>query len=253
MFLDIASQDGRYRVRLAAAPRDIRAAQHLRFLAFRAGAQLRPAGLDRDAHDAGCQHVLIEEKASDRLVCCFRMMTLGSGRAIGRSYSADHYDLAGLAGFPGRMLEMGRFCLHPEVRDPDVVRLAWSSVAHMVVRRNIEFLFGCTSFCGTHVRDYLPAFGALHRRHVAPRQWLPGVKAADVVEFSTLVAPGVTLDDRRIPPLLRSYLSMGGWVSDHAVVDHDLNRIHVFTGLEVARIPAARARFILKSGRQKVF
>ena len=47
---------------------------------------------------------------------------------------------------------------------------------------------------------------------------------------------------KRMPPLLRSYLAMGGWVSDHAVVDRDMNTLHVFTGLEVRAIPPARAR-----------
>ena len=35
---------------------------------------------------------------------------------------------------------------------------------------------------------------------------------------------------------------MGGWVSDHAVMDRQLNTMHVFTGLEVRSIPPARAR-----------
>ncbi len=44
-----------------------------------------------------------------------------------------------------------------------------------------------------------------------------------------------------LPPLLRTYLGMGGWVSDHAVVDRELETLHVFTCVEVDRIPAARA------------
>ena len=47
-----------------------------------------------------------------------------------------------------------------------------------------------------------------------------------------------------MPPLLRSYLVMGGWVSDHAVVDNDLNTLHVFTGLEISAIPPGRARLL---------
>ena len=48
----------------------------------------------------------------------------------------------------------------------------------------------------------------------------------------------------RMPPLLRTYLTMGGWVSDHAVVDTHMNTLHVFTGLEIAAIPPARARLL---------
>ena len=47
-----------------------------------------------------------------------------------------------------------------------------------------------------------------------------------------------------MPPLLRSYLAMGAWVSDHAVIDRDLNTLHVFTGVEIAAIPPARARLL---------
>ena len=45
-----------------------------------------------------------------------------------------------------------------------------------------------------------------------------------------------------MPPLLRTYLGMGGWVSDHAVIDRAMNTLHVFTGVEVAAIPPARAK-----------
>ena len=44
-----------------------------------------------------------------------------------------------------------------------------------------------------------------------------------------------------LPPLLRTYLGMGGWVSDHAVADRELDTLHVFTCVEVDRVPAARA------------
>jgi hypothetical protein len=35
---------------------------------------------------------------------------------------------------------------------------------------------------------------------------------------------------------------MGGWVSDHAVLDPDLDTTHVFTALTIAAIPAPRTR-----------
>jgi hypothetical protein len=37
---------------------------------------------------------------------------------------------------------------------------------------------------------------------------------------------------------------MGGWVSDHAVIDRQMNTLHVFTGLEIAAIPPNRARLL---------
>ena len=37
---------------------------------------------------------------------------------------------------------------------------------------------------------------------------------------------------------------MGGWVSDHAVIDHQMNTLHVFTGLEIAAISEGRKRLL---------
>jgi putative hemolysin len=84
----------------------------------------------------------------------------------------------------------------------------------------------------------------LRDRHLAPRRWWPRVKAPDVFRFARRLrdAPDRVRALKTMPPLLRSYLGMGGWVSDHAVVDRNMNTLHVFTGLEIRLIPPARAR-----------
>ena len=82
---------------------------------------------------------------------------------------------------------------------------------------------------------------------MAPRRWLPRVKAPSVFRFAQslrLRKPDAKLAMLRMPPLLRTYLLMGGWVSDHAVVDSQMNTLHVFTGLEIAAIPPTRKRLL---------
>lgn len=37
---------------------------------------------------------------------------------------------------------------------------------------------------------------------------------------------------------------MGGWVSDNAVVDSQMNTLHVFTGIEIGSNPAVRRRLL---------
>jgi len=39
-----------------------------------------------------------------------------------------------------------------------------------------------------------------------------------------------------MPPLLKTYLAMGAWVSDHAVVDLNMKTLHLFTGMEISKI-----------------
>jgi putative hemolysin len=232
---------GRYRARLAQDEQDLRAAQRLRTLAFATDQT------DCDAFDLICTHILVEDTRSDgHLVCCFRMLTMERGAEVGRSYSAQFYDLSALEGFQGRMVEMGRFCIHPDWNDPDILRVAWGAMTAYVDQNNVEMLFGCSSFAGTETDEYLDAFAMLKHRHLAPKRWLPRVKAPDVFRFAARLRrrPDAKKAMLRMPPLLRTYLMMGGWVSDHAVVDRDMNTLHVFTGLEIGAIPPARKRLL---------
>lgn len=235
-----------YHARHAETAADIAAAQRLRYLAFIAetGAAARPDGRDADAFDAICQHVLIEDVKTGDLVATFRLLPLTSGEDIARSYSAQYYELDALKAYDQPMVEMGRFCVAPGLTDPDVLRVAWGAVTSFVDREGVGLLFGCSSFHGTDTQAYADAFAMLKERHLAPRRWLPRIKAPNVFRFAQRLRqrPDRKRALKTMPPLLRSYLTMGGWVSDHAVVDTDMNTLHVFTGLEVGAIPPARAR-----------
>jgi putative hemolysin len=171
---------------------------------------------------------------------------LASGAAISDSYSAQYYELSALKDFSGPMVEMGRFCIHPDVKDPDVLRVAWGAMTAFVDDNGVEMLFGCASFSGTDEAAYLDAFAMLRDRHLAPKRWLPRVKAPQVFRFAERLRrkPDAKLAMRHMPPLLRTYLMMGGWVSDHAVVDRQMNTLHVFTGVEIAAIPPARKKLL---------
>lgn len=237
---------GRYTLRLAESAGDLHAAQRLRWLCFVGGRRGTddPGALDADAHDARCRHMLIEDRAAGVLVATFRLLVLPGGSGIGTSYAAQHYDLSRLAAYDAPMIEVGRFCIHPAHSDPDILRLAWAGLTSVVDRERAGLLFGCSSFMGTDAEGHAEAFAMLGARHLAPRRWLPRVKAPEVFRFARLWRrrPDARQAMAAMPPLLRSYLMMGGWVSDHAVLDRQLDTMHVFTGLEIAAIPPARAR-----------
>lgn len=234
---------GRYRARMAETAEDVRAAQGLRQRTFR-GIE---GGLDEDRFDPLCTHFLVEEGATGRLVCCFRLLPLRHGGEIERSYSAQFYELSNLADYSGPMVEMGRFCIDPEEVNADILRVAWAAMTAYVDRHGVELLFGCSSFKGTEAEAYMDAFALLKERHIAPKRWLPRVKAPRVFRFASRLRvrkPNLKLAMKGMPPLLRTYLVMGGWVSDHAVIDDDLKTLHVFTGLEIKGVPESRKRLL---------
>ena len=234
----ILLEKGKYTARQAEDAADFQAALGLRSQCFGVTEHA-------DRFDAECTHYLIEETATGSLVCCFRLLAL-QGCELSRCYAAQYYELGALHSYEGMMAELGRFCVSPTHSDPDIVRLAWAVLADYVDAHGIQMLFGCSSFAGTNTEIYLDAFAMLRARHLAPSRWLPKVKAPDVFQFTALLRRKPDMQEalRHMPPLLRTYLLMGGWVSDHAVVDHDMNTLHVFTGLEVGAIPEARKRLL---------
>lgn len=241
---DTVLQRGSYVARFALSDVDLERCQRLRHRCFieDAGGVARRDGLETDAFDSVCDHVLLENSAGE-IVCSFRTLFGASGAEINTSYSAQYYDLERLSAYAQPVLELGRFCVSPDVKDPDVLRIAWGVLAKIVDARSVGLLFGCSSFAGTDAAAYREAFKLLAANHHAPDAWAPAMKAERVVPFRDVDGKVVRKAAmEQLPALLKTYLSMGGWVSDHAVVDDQMNTLHVFTGLEIAAIPPARAK-----------
>lgn len=230
---------GRFHARLASGEEEIAASQKLRHLAFRSARGLSsPDGVDQDSFDAGSRHMLVLEE--DEIVASYRLNILSRDEVL-TCYTANHYDLRPLAAFPQPMVEMGRFCLHPERHDPDILRLAWAAMAMVVDDCKAGLMFGCSSFSGAEPSRHMAALAGLVP-HIGPDAWRPRPMGGERVDLFGLASLGPRQQALQgTPALLRTYLGMGGWVSDHAVLDRELDTLHVFTAVEVAKIPAARA------------
>ena len=235
---------GRYRARYASSQIHVLAAQSLRYQCFNLS---NKDELDVDDFDALCQHVLIENLETEKLICCYRILKFDSGKNISSSYSSQFYDLKVIENFTEPMIEVGRFCIDPEVNDPSVVLTAWAALAQIVDHNETELLFGCSSFEGIEKEKYFDSFALLRDRYMAPDHWRPKIKAAQVFCYSKDLIYKV--DKKKallnMPPLLKTYLSMGAWVSDHAVVDLNMKTLHLFTGMEISKIPKSRKKFLL--------
>ena len=235
---------GHYRARFASSQKDIFAAQTLRYQCFNLSNKFE---LDVDDFDTVCQHVLIENLETEKLICCYRILKFDNGENISSSYSSKFYDLKALESYTEPMIEIGRFCIDSEVNDPSVVLTAWAALAQIVDQNQTELLFGCSSFEGIKKEKYLDSFALLRDRYMAPDHWRPKIKAAQVFYYSKDLIYKV--DKKKallnMPPLLKTYLSMGAWVSDHAVVDLNMKTLHLFTGMEISKIPKSRKNFLL--------
>jgi putative hemolysin len=226
-------------VRLAAGPAEIDAAQALRFRVFcgEMGARFDPAMAaaerDRDAYDAVADHLLIVDHAlgsgSESVIGTYRLIRREAANRIGRFYSADEYDISPILAFPGRILELGRSCIRPDYRGRIAMQLLWRGIAAYVFHHRIDIMFGCASLPGTDPDALATELSYLYHHHLAPPALRPQAVAARYVDMRR--AAPAPIDPRRVlvqlPPLIKGYLRLGGFVGDGAVIDHAFNTTDV--------------------------
>ena len=143
-------------------PVDIAEAQAFRYKAF---GVVNESGLDKDEYDQKFNHIIIRDRRHRKVVGYFRYTCYSSGSRIQNGYSAAHYGLKALERFDKPVLEVGRVCTDPFSNDPDILRLVWAYLAQFVEKKNIVFVFGCTSFEGTDHKKYIDCFAVLRERY----------------------------------------------------------------------------------------
>ncbi|HPE24944.1 GNAT family N-acetyltransferase [Albidovulum sp.] len=246
-----ALERGRYAARLAEGPGDLAAVLALRARAFRDGAD------DRDPWDARCLHLLVENRGGGPVAAACRLLLLPSGADFAQSYSAQFYEVDGMSALSAPVAEVGRLCTAPGLADPDPIRLLWGALTGLLGARGVGCLFGCTSFRGGDPARHRPALDLLAGRHLLQPPWQVRARRAGGVRLRSDGdrqgdgAEGAAMAWQGIPPLLRAYLAMGGRVGQEAVIDRDLDTLHVFTLVDVAAMPAGRlAALQALAGRQ---
>ena len=141
----------------------MRAAQRLRHQVFAGelGARLDgpEPGLDSDAFDAYCDHLLVREAATGDVVATYRLLPPERARIAGRLYSESEFDLGRLGPIRDDLVEVGRSCVHPAHRDGAVIALIWAGLARYMERSGHNWLAGCCSIPladgGVLAADYL--------------------------------------------------------------------------------------------------
>ena len=230
---------GHLGVRIAANPEEIDAAQALRYRVFfeemgaAPSAEARHAHRDRDEFDAVADHLLVFDHAlgsgPQAVVGTYRLIRREAAAAIGRFYSADEYDISALISFPGTVLELGRSCVDASHRGRAVMQLLWRGIAAYVAAHGIDIMFGCASLGGTDPDALAPELTYLYGHHLAPPALRPRALPERYVEMRRLDPAAVDLRraSQALPPLIKGYLRLGGFVGDGAVIDTQFNTVDV--------------------------
>jgi L-ornithine Nalpha-acyltransferase len=233
--VDIRS--GPLQVRLAETTADIDAAQALRYRIFyeRLGAQPLPETAclrrDVDQFDSDCDHLLVldHSRGTGRVIGTYRLIRRDTAARLGGFYSAKEFDISAVVRHAGEVLELGRSCVDPAYRNRSAMQLLWSGIAAYVFHYDVVLMFGCASLPGTNPDALSIPLSYLHRYHLAPPALRPRALTDRYVEMRRLrpCAIDATRAMAALPPLIRGYLRLGGFVGDGAVVDEQFNTTDV--------------------------
>jgi putative hemolysin len=231
-----AASPARYRLRMAAGPEDVRAAQVLRFLVF--NVELREGleasyetMLDSDRFDPVCDHLLVETTDTHEVVGTYRLQT---GTAAGRNlgyYSAQEFDFGPFEPLRGTMVELGRACVRSDHRNFAVLNLLWKGIAQYAAERGARWLIGCSSLTSQDT-----AVGAAAYRLLSPHLTEPHLRTSPTGPF---VCPldVESAEPPAMPRLLMGYLALGARICGPPAIDREFKTIDFLTLLDLGSIP----------------
>ncbi|HVY12455.1 MAG TPA: GNAT family N-acyltransferase [Alphaproteobacteria bacterium] len=236
---------GRLEVRLAQDEAEILAAQQLRFRVFyeemgaHPQADMAARKTDYDSLDQYCDHLIVIDhnaaSAPEAIIGTYRLIRREAAKRHGGFYSSGEYDISRLEAFPGEILEVGRSCVHQSFRNRPTMQLLWRGIADYIAAYGVDILFGCASLPGTDPKALAVPLSYLYHYHLAAPSLRPVALPHRYVDMRLMDPASISIEQglsqlrlfSELPPLLKGYLRLGGFVGDGAVVDEQFNTTDV--------------------------
>jgi len=209
-----------FSVRLASTQEEVEKTQRLRYDVFarEMGAQVHivKPGVESDDFDSYCEHLLVEELETGRIVASTRLLRKEAAKTIGRFYSESEFSASFIGRLDGEVVELGRTCVHIDFRSGGGIMLLWSGIAQLMKRWEIDYLLGCASVpCRDDGQLVHTLMSSLRTKHLSP----VGLRAEPRVPVVTPM--GSEVDGAIMPPLLKAYLRLGAWICGEPSLDEE--------------------------------
>lgn len=233
-----------FRISLAQSPEDLLECQRLRFDVFNVelGEGLSTSersGLDIDPFDSFCDHLMVHDLESGKLVGTYRLQTGEVARQNLGYYGNQLFDFSVYEPIRQEMLELGRACVHIDFRNIMVLHALWKGIAIYATRHDVRFLVGCSSISSQDENFGVAMYDTLKVKYLAPAS-LRTVPQPGYVCHSN----GAPVEVGRPPRLFRAYLEISGRICGPPAIDREFKTIDFLTVVDLANLPdRVRTRF----------
>lgn len=235
---------GAYRLRFATTAKDVLLCQRLRFAIFNVElheglAESHLTGLDQDPYDAQCDHLMVEEAETGRLIGTYRMQTFVRANLGLGYYTQNEFELAVVpASLLDESVELGRACIEAPHRNRRVLFLLWRGLAAYSRWNDKRWMLGCSSLPTTSVEDAFRAYDHLEREGFVRPDLLVPVKPRYHCE---LVPYRLFQGAYELPPLFDAYLRHGARVCSPPALDLEFRTVDFMMLIDIQDV---RPRFM---------
>ncbi len=187
--------------------------------------------LDFDEFDSICDHLIIIDRKSKRIVGTYRVI---SSTFSDRFYSQGEFELAGVLNQSGNKLELGRACIAQEFRTGTIINLLWKGIAEYILKTNSEYLFGCASVQTVDAVVASRLLALLRDKELA----IDGLGVRPTEKYQCKL-PRVAADEslqKEIPSLIQSYILAGAKFYGEPALDVDFHCFDFFMMLKVSEM-----------------
>lgn len=233
-------------VALAGNAEEVHQCQRLRYEIFaeEMGAVLDTLvpGIDRDRYDHYAKHLLVRDTRTGEIVGTTRLITDISPDYGEDYYSQSEFELDNVLSQPGRFMEIGRTCIHPDYRTGSTIAVLWQGIARMMVMHDVDFLIGCASIgLEDGGANAAAVMERIREKHLAPSHLLATPKIPLPSPITTAVGKA------QIPSLLKAYLRLGALICGEPYWDDKFNVADVFVLMKREQIDRRYARHFVQS------
>lgn len=228
----------------ARSPAEVMEAQRLRYKVFAEEMGARLPGhdrLDRDGFDAFCEHLLVRDAGTGKVVGTYRILDPQMAGEAGGYYSSGEFDLTRLMHLSPSMVELGRACVHRDYRNGATISLLWAGLAKFMQKHGYEYVIGCTSIGmadGGHLAASL--YANLKEKYLAPSDYR-------VFPHCPLPIDALRQDiQAQCPSLLKGYLRLGAYICGEPHWDADFNCADLLVMLPMSQMSQRYAEHYLK-------
>jgi len=234
-----------FKIKITRDQSEIREAQRLRFEVFNlemkkglAGSYRR--GLDADDYDPLCEHLIVRDLDSGRVIGTYRLLLGVQARRHIGFYSEREFNLENIKRLDGGLLELGRSCAHKNYRDRSPISLMWDAIADYVKSHKVRYVFGCASLLTTQPAEVGQFYSYLKEKYYAPQEFR--VHPVPEKIFRDLDEEVSVSDEQaifmRLPSLIKGYLRIGALLCGPPALDMEFGTTDLFLLLDVTRMNA---------------